>query len=256
MSKISAVVIAYNEEKNIRRCLESISWADEIVLVDSYSQDRTKEIAKAFTDKIYDLECEGFGRKKEFARTKTVYNWILSIDADEVVSVRLREEIKRIVREDEALDGYYIPRLSNFLGKWIRYGGWYPDYVLRLFRKDKAKFDQSLVHEKLVLEGKTGRLKNELLHYTDPTISHYLLKMNKYTTLGAKMLLDEGKRATFFDMLIRPPALFLKMFIVKFGFLDGWYGYLLAILSSFHVLLKYAKLWNLNKPRASQEKST
>ena len=256
MSKISAVVIAYNEEKNIRRCLESISWADEIVLVDSYSQDRTKEIASAFTNKIYDVECEGFGRKKGFARSKAAHNWILSIDADEVVSERLREEIKVIVREDKALDGYYIPRLSNFLGKWIRYGGWYPDYVLRLFRKDKARFDQSLVHEKLILEGKTGHLKNELLHYTDPTISHYLLKMDRYTTLGAKMLLSQGKATTLFDILFRPPAVFLKMFIIKFGFLDGWYGFLLAILSSFHVLVKYVKLWYFRKPRVNQEKST
>lgn len=256
MPKISAVVIAYNEEKNIRRCLESLSWADEIVLVDSYSQDRTREIASAFTDKIYDVDCEGFGSKKEFARSKATNDWILSIDADEVVSDRLREEIKRIVQKDDVLDGYYIPRLSNFLSKWIRYGGWYPGYVLRLFRKDKARFNHSLVHEKLILDGKTGYLKNELLHYTDPTISHYLLKMDRYTTLGAKMLLSEGKTTTLFDMLFRPLAVFLKMFIIKFGFLDGWHGFLLAIFSSFHVLVKYAKLWYFRRPDFNREKST
>jgi glycosyltransferase involved in cell wall biosynthesis len=255
MSKISAVVIAYNEEKNIRRCLESVNWADEIIIVDSYSQDRTKEIASVFTDKIYDVECEGFGRKKEFARSKATNDWILSIDADEVVSDKLREEIKGIVQEDKSLDGYYIPRLSNFLGEWIRYGGWYPDYVLRLFRKDKAGFDHSLVHEKLILEGKAGYLKNELLHYTDPIISHYLLKMDRYTTLGAKMLLSEGKTTTLFDMLFRPAAVFFKMFIIKLGFLDGWHGFLLAIFSSFHVLVKYAKLWHLKKIDVNQKES-
>ncbi len=247
MSKISVVIIAYNEEKNISRCLESVSWADEIVLVDSYSQDRTKQIASAFTDKIYDVDCEGFGRKKEYAREKAAFDWVLSLDADEVVPDRLQEEIKNLVQKNGALDGYYIPRLSNFLGKWIRHGGWYPDYVLRLFRKHKARFDRSLVHEKLILDGKAGFLKNELLHYTDPDISHYLSKMDKYTTLGAKNLLNEGKTTTLFDLLFRPLSVFFKMYVFKFGFLDGWYGFLLTCFSSFHVLVKYAKLWHLNR---------
>ena len=247
MSKISAVVITYNEEKNIRRCLESLSWADEIVVVDSYSQDRTKEIASFFTDKIFDVEWQGFGKKKEFAREKASFDWVLSIDADEKVPDQLKEEIKSIVEKDESLDGYYIPRRSNFLGKWIRHGGWYPDYVLRLFRKNKARFAQSLVHEKLILNGEVGFLENVLLHYTDPDIPHYLSKMDKYTTLGAKKLLDEGKTTTLFDLLLRPPAIFFKMFILKRGFLDGWHGFLLASFSSFHVLVKYAKLWYLRK---------
>jgi glycosyltransferase involved in cell wall biosynthesis len=247
MPRISAIVIAYNEEKNIQRCLESLSWADEIVVVDSFSQDRTKDIASSFTDKIFDLEWQGFGKQKEFARTKALYDWVLSVDADEVVSEKLKEEIKSVINKNDSLDGYYIPRLSNFLGRWIKHSGWYPDYVLRLFRKHQARFDDSPVHEKLILEGKAGFLKNEILHYTDPDISHYLLKMDKYTTLSAKKLLAEGKSLTLFDLLFRPMAIFFKMYLFKSGFLDGWQGFLLACFSSFHVFVKYAKLWHLKR---------
>jgi glycosyltransferase involved in cell wall biosynthesis len=245
MPRISAIVITFNEEKNIQRCLESLNWADEIVVVDSFSRDRTKEIASSFTDKILDVEWQGFGKQKEIARTKTSYDWVLSVDADEVISEKLKEEIKSVINKNDSLDGYYIPRLSNFLGKWIKHSDWYPDYVLRLFKKDKARFDESLVHEKLILEGKTGFLNNEILHYTDPDISHYLLKMDKYTTLSAKKLLAEGKSLTLFDLLFRPMAIFFKMYLFKSGFLDGWQGFLLACFSSFHVFVKYAKLWYL-----------
>ena len=247
MPRISAIVITYNEEKNIQRCLESLSWADEIVVVDSFSQDRTKDIASSFTDKIFDLEWQGFGKQKEIARTKASYDWVLSVDADEVVSEKLKEEIKSVINKNDSSDGYYIPRLSNFLGRWIKHSGWYPDYVLRLFRKHQARFDESLVHEKLILEGKAGFLKNEILHYTDPDISHYLSKMYKYTTLSAQKLLAEGKSATLFDLLLRPVAIFFKMYLFKSGFLDGWQGFLLACFSSFHVFVKYAKLWHLRK---------
>jgi len=247
MPRISAIVITYNEEKNIQRCLESLSWADEIVVVDSFSQDRTKDIASSFTDKIFDLEWQGFGKQKEIARTKASYDWVLSVDADEVVSEKLKEEIKSVINKNDSLDGYYIPRLSNFLGRWIKHSGWYPDYVLRLFKKDKARFDESLVHEKLILDGKAGFLRNEIRHYTDPDISHYLSKMDKYTTLSSQKLLAEGKSLTLFDLLFRPMAIFFKMYLFKSGFLDGWQGFLLACFSSFHVFVKYAKLWHLRK---------
>jgi glycosyltransferase involved in cell wall biosynthesis len=251
--KISAIVVVYNEEKKIRRCLESLRWTDEIIVVDSFSRDRTKEIASVFTDKIFDVKWEGFGKKKEFARGKASGDWVLSIDADEVVSDQLKAEIKKVIQEDQGFEGYHIPRLSNFLGKWIRHGGWYPDHVLRLFKKSKARFDQSLVHEKLILDGKAGSLKNELLHYTDPTIDHYLSKMNKYTALGAEKLFQEGKSASPFDLILRPAGVFFKMLVLKFAFLDGWHGFLLACLSSFHVFAKYAKLWHMRKTHHNSE---
>jgi len=247
MAKISAVVITYNEEKNIRRCLESLSWADEIVVIDSYSQDDTQKIAKEFTDKIYDVKWEGFGKKKEFARSKASFEWVLCVDADEVVTSELKDETKKVVFNQTFYDGFYIPRKSNFLGKWINHCGWYPDYGIRLFRKNKAKFDDSLVHEKLLVKGKIGYLKNDLLHYTDPNINHYLTKLNHYTSLSAEELFKRGRKAKIFDLLFRPPAIFFKMFIFKTGFLAGVYGLILAILSSFHVFTKYAKLWHLQK---------
>ncbi|HVP37114.1 MAG TPA: glycosyltransferase family 2 protein [Terriglobales bacterium] len=251
MARISAIIIVYNEEKNIQRCLESLSWADEIVVVDSFSQDRTKDIASSFTNKIFDLEWQGFGKQKEFARQKASNDWVLSIDADEVVSEKLREEIKSIINKNNSLDGYYIPRLSNFLGRWIKHSGWFPDRVLRLFRKDRAEFDESPVHEKLILDGKSGFLKNEILHYTDPDISHYLSKLDRYTTLSAQKLLTEGRNPTLFDLLFRPMAIFFKMYLFKSGFLDGWQGFVLACFSSFHVFVKYAKLWHLKSFRSS-----
>ena len=247
MPKISAIVISYNEEKNIRRCLESLSWVDEIVVVDSYSEDNTKKIAGEFTDKIFDVKWEGFGKKKEFARTKASFEWVLCVDADEVVTPELKDEIKKAIQDQFSYDGFYIPRQSNFLGKWIKHSGWYPDYVLRLFKKDKAKFDESLVHEKLEISGKIGYLKNHLLHYTDPDLNHYLSKLNQYTSLSAKELFKKGKKANVFDLLFRPLATFFKMFILRAGFLDGVYGLILAMFSSFHVLTKYAKLWHLQK---------
>jgi glycosyltransferase involved in cell wall biosynthesis len=254
MSKISAIVITYNEEKNIRRCLESLSWADEIVLVDSYSEDNTKNIAKQFTDRIFDVKWEGFGRKKEFARNKASLEWVLCVDADEVVTSELKDEIKKTLQAQPFYDGFYIPRKSNFLGKWIKHSGWYPDYGLRLFKRHKAKFDVSLVHEKLEVEGKIGYLKNHLLHYTDPDINHYLSKLNHYTSLSAEELYKKGKKATMGDLLFRPPTVFFKMFIWKMGFLDGVYGLILAFFSSFHVFTKYAKLWHLQKDRLEMER--
>lgn len=247
MAKLSVVIITFNEEENLPRCLESARWADEIVIVDTFSQDRTKEIASRYTDKIYDLKWPGFGPAKQFAMEKASCQWVLSLDADEVVSESLREEIKRITSSADALDGYYLPRLSNFLGKWIRYGGWYPDYVLRLFKKEKGKFADSLVHEQLILNGRSAILKEALLHYTDPDLERYLTKLNRYTTLSAQELFRDDNRAGILDIAVRPLAIFLKMYILKLGFLDGLQGLLLAMFSSFHVLTKYAKLWHLRQ---------
>ncbi len=245
MPKISAIIITYNEEKNIRRCLSSADWANEIVVVDSGSTDDTKKIASEFTRRIFDIKWEGFGKAKDFAKDKATHRWILSLDADEMVTEDLRKEIQRAIESEEAFDGYYIPRKSNFLGKWIRHGGWYPDYVLRLFKKDKAKFNHSAVHEKVEVEGKIGYIRHDLLHYTDPNFDHYLGKLNKYTSLGAKELFRKGKRATFMDIVFRPLMVFFKIYFAKKGFLDGLHGLILAFSSAFHVFSKYVKLWHL-----------
>ncbi len=251
LGKISCIIITRNEAKNIRRCLQSISWADEIILVDSESTDDTKRIASEFTDKIYDLRWEGFGPAKEFAKGKAKGEWIFSLDADEVVTERLRDEIWQVVRSDDSLDGYFIPRRSNFLGRWMKHGGWYPDRVLRLFKKSRGSFNHRLVHEEAKISGKTGRLKNDILHYTDPDFDHYLKKLNQYTSLDAFQLYRQRKKAKLSDILFRPPLTFVKMYILKAGFLDGLPGLILSLSSAFHVFSKYVKLWHLWRQRIS-----
>jgi glycosyltransferase involved in cell wall biosynthesis len=249
LSKISCIIITRNEAKNIGRCLQSVAWADEIVIVDSGSTDDTKKIASEFTDKIFDHKWKGFGPAKEFARNQTTGEWVLSVDADEEVSERLREEIIGTIGSQIPLDGYFIPRKSNFLGKWMGHGGWYPDLVLRLFRREKGEFTMRLVHEKVKVSGSTGRLKNNLLHYTDPDFEHYLVKLNRYTSLDALQLLEAGKESSLVDIVLRPPILFFKMYILKAGFLDGAQGFILATASAFHVFSKYVKLRHLKKSK-------
>jgi glycosyltransferase involved in cell wall biosynthesis len=253
LSRISSIIITHNESENIRRCLTSVNWADEIVVVDSESTDDTRGIASEFTDRIYDLRWEGFGPAKEFARSKATGDWILSVDADEVVSDKLREEIQTTIQSENPLDGYYIPRRSNFLGRWISHGGWYPDHVLRLFRRNKGRFTDRLVHEQAQVSGKKGFLRNDLLHHTDPDFDHYLNKLNHYTSLDARQLLREGKKAKPTDILLRPPAAFLKMYFLKKGFLDGKQGFILASSSAFHVFSKYVKLWHSSQCNAERE---
>ena len=243
--KLSATVIVLNESRNIQMCLESLSWADEIVLVDTGSTDDTKEIASRYTEKIFDLKWEGFGKSKKYAKEKASGKWILSIDADEVITEKLKNEILDVINSPESQDGYFIPRQSNFLGKWIKHSGWYPDYVLRLFKKDKGSFTTDKVHEKVEVDGKTDYLKNELLHYTDPDLNHYLDKLNNYTTFSAEQLYQRNKRANLLDIVFRPIAIFFKMYFFKLGFLDGRVGLVLAGCSAFHVFFKYSKLWHL-----------
>jgi glycosyltransferase involved in cell wall biosynthesis len=244
---LSAIVIALNEEKNIQRCLESLAWTDEIILVDSGSTDRTKELASKYTNKIFDFEWNGFGRSKEYVKSKASGKWVLSIDCDEVISDKLKDEILTEIDSSEKLDGYFIPRKSNFLGKWIKHSGWHPDYILRLFKKDRGSFTPDKVHEKVIVNGLVGYLKNEILHYTDPDLEHYLAKLNQYTTVSASEMHQQGKRGNVFDITFRPAGTFFKMYFLKAGFLDGVEGFLLAFCSAFHVFFKYAKLWHLNK---------
>ncbi len=246
MPKISAILITLNEESNLERCLKSINWVDEIVVVDSGSTDKTLDIARRYTEKIYAIPWEGFGPAKNLALQKATSGWILSIDADEEISPELKNEILNKISSPTNSEGFYLPRKSCFLGKWLKYGGWYPDYVLRVFKKDKGRFEEKLVHESVKVEGKIEYLKNHILHYTDPDIEHYIKKMNYYTTLSARELHTKNQKASFFQILLRPCGVFFKIYFLKKGFLEGEYGLLLSIFSAFHVFTKYAKLWHLN----------
>lgn len=245
MSKLSVVIITLDEEANLPRCLESVKWADEIVLVDSESTDRTLEIAGEYGAVIHRPPWRGFGPAKRAGVAKATGEWILSIDADEEVSLELAREIKEALGNSGDIAGYYIPRRTQFLGRWIYHCGWYPDPVLRLFRKADGDFDEEPVHEKVVLRGKTSRLNHDLLHYSYPTLDSYFEKFNRYTGMAAEQAYREGRKAGVWTILVRPLACFVKHYFLKRGFLDGLEGLIISVLSSCYVLTKYAKLRDL-----------
>ena len=247
MSKLSVVIIAKDEEMNLPRCLESVKWADEIVLIDHHSTDKTATIAHEYGAKVISQDWCGFGPAKQRGVDLADSEWILSIDADEVISPELADEIREVVRCSDNVDGYYIPRRTQFLGRWIYHCGWYPDPVLRLFRKTKGSFTTAVVHEQVVVDGKVGRLKRDLLHYSYPSLDVYLTKFNRYTTLAAREAFDRRKHASILEIVFRPLACFIKHYLLKAGFLDGFEGFLVSILSSGYVLVKYAKLRDLRR---------
>ncbi len=248
---LSVIIITRNEERNIVDCLRSVAWAGEIVVVDSQSNDRTAEFAKQFTQKLFVTEWLGYGAAKNFALLKSTNEWVFWLDADERPTPELSREIQEALRKNSIpCNGFEVARRAYFLGKWIRHCGWYPGYVVRLFRKSSARFDGSRVHEKLECRGAVGRLRNDLLHYTDETLFHYLSKFNRYTSLAAEDLVTAGKKFSLYDLLVRPPYLFFKMYVLRFGFLDGMHGLVLCLLSSAYVFTKYAKLWELTKSTA------
>jgi len=246
LASISVLIITLNEEKNIRRCLEGVKWADEIILVDSESSDQTVEIAKEYTEKVYIRKWEGFAAAKNYGLQHINSDWLFWLDADEEAPPELHHEIVSTLKNSN-VDGYLIPRKANFLGKWIKHSGWYPGHVLRLIKKDFANFQDKKVHEFLAVPDKVEKLKSPILHYTDPNITHYFKKLNKYTTLAAEELFNQNKHFRLIDLLIRPLHLSFKMYILKVGFLDGFQGFVLALCSGFYVFVKYAKLWELQR---------
>lgn len=250
MLNLSAIIIAKDEEKNIARCLESLQDVidDAVVIVDSRTTDNTFEVAKKYSfTNCEKIEWQGFSKTKIYAVSKTKYDWILWIDADEELTNELKIELKKFKQKTPLFDCYDVARRAYFLGKWIKHSGWYPNRIKRLFNKTKVFFDDKQVHEGLNINGEIGHLQNDLNHYTDPNIRHYLEKLNIYTSLASNELHLKNKKANIADIIIRPLFIFLKMYFIKLGFLDGFHGFLLASFSSFYVFTKYVKLWELNK---------
>ena len=248
---VTAVVIALNEERNIAGCLDTLRWADEVIVVDACSTDRTAEIARERGATVLTEPWAGYGRARNLAAEAAAGEWILAIDADERVSEPLATEIRAMVSgraEDRDVTAYEVARRAYFLGRWIRHCGWYPGYVARLFRNGEAGYDQARVHERLVFTGRSGRLRNDLEHYTDDNLFHYLSKLDRYTTLAAEDLAERGRGFSPIDLVVKPPFLFLKMYILRLGFLDGIHGLTLSLLSSAYVFVKYAKLWEKSLP--------
>lgn len=248
MSTLSVIVITLNEERHIAACLESVAWADEIIVVDAESKDETVAIARRFTARVFIEKFRGYSGQKNFALAQARGEWVLWLDADERVTPELAEEIRRTIAAAPAATGFEMPRKAYFLGRWIKHCGWYPGYVLRLFRRERGRFDDREVHETLLLDGEKGRLRGDLDHYTDDSVEHYFWKFNRYTTLAAEELAGRGRRAGMFSILMRPLHAFLKMYIFKRGFLDGLPGLMLCLLSASYVTAKYAKLAERNQP--------
>jgi glycosyltransferase involved in cell wall biosynthesis len=245
-SRVSACVITFNEEDNIRRCLDSLTWCDEIVVVDSYSTDRTPEICRTFTDRFYQHEWRGYIGQRNLIRTMAECPWILFLDADEEVSPGLKAEIQRALSETpDRHAGYEFPRQVYYLGRWIRFGSWYPDYKLRLFRKGKGTIGGVEPHDQVHVQGPVGRMKHPIWHYTYADISDHIRTMNRFSTISSRALYDQGQRFNWIDFLFRPGWRFFKGFVLRSGWLDGRRGFIIAMINAFGVTAKYAKLWEI-----------
>lgn len=247
--KISASIIVFNEESNIRELCETVAWADEIVIVDSASADRTVEIAYEFTDRIFQREFHGYRDKHEFADAHTTGDWIFWIDADERVTPELLAEIEAIRNAEETSlpDGYWVPRKTRYAGRWIKHSGWYPDRQMRLYRKAASYWDGVAPHETARVRGRTERLSGHLLHFTKRDLSEHHLVIDSYTTLAAGHHSEKGTRRGAADMFFGAVAAFLRTYILKQGFRDGVQGLIIAMFTGYGVFLKNAKIWEANR---------
>ncbi len=247
MVRLSVVVVTRNESANIRAALESVRWADEIVVVDSGSTDETVRIAREIADLVTTRGWTGYGAQKNHAAALAAHDWVLSLDADERVSPALALEIRALLRREPAARGYRIPRVTRYLGRWIRSTDWYPDLQLRLYDRRSAHWNDRLVHESVAVDGSVGRLQGELEHYAYRDVSHHLQTIDRYTTLAARQMLREGRRAGWIDLASRPPAAFLRNYVIRRGVRDGTQGLIVSILNAGYVFLKFVKLWELQR---------
>ncbi|MBY4895634.1 glycosyltransferase family 2 protein [Cupriavidus sp. AU9028] len=244
---ISVVLITKNEAHNIAACLESVSWCDRAIIVDSGSTDGTQDLARALGAQVVETaDWPGFGPQKNRALAHADTDWVLSIDADERVTPELREQIVAAMQSGSA-DAYRMPRLSRFCGRFIRHAGWYPDYVVRLFRRGKARFTDDLVHENLIVDGTTGSLSTPLLHYTYDDFSQVLRKVEQYSTLGARQSFARGKTATPASAVLHGTWAFVRTYLLRRGFLDGAQGLGVAMMNAHASYYKYIKLWHLQR---------
>ena len=271
---LSVVIITFNEEANLPRTLESVMWADEIIVVDSLSTDRTVAIARSFGAKVFVEPWKGFAAQKNSALEKATGDWILSLDADEEVSAELKDEIKALFQygnlaetrawcltmgggDRDALDylkgkpsGYFVPRKNFFLGRWIHRGGFYPDPKLRFFARGFGQFEDRAVHEDVKVDGATAKLRAPLLHHAYPTLSSYIEHMNRYSSLGAEMAVTKRRHSfSLVNIILRPLFTFIYNYVFRLGFLDGREGLLLHLYHSGYVSWKYAKAWELSRKR-------
>ena len=245
--QLSVILITKNEAANIRACLESVAWADEIIVVDSGSTDDTVSISKELGAQVHVHDWPGFGVQKNRALGYATKDWVLSLDADERVTPELRVEIETVLRGEPASDAYLVPRLSNYCGRFMRHSGWYPDLLPRLFRRGKARFSDDLVHERLIVEGATGQLEGLLLHYAFDDLEEVLHKVNQYSSAGAAMMQRRGRQASLTGAVLRGLWSFVRTYVLRGGFLDGREGFMLAVSNAEGTYYRYLKLMLLNR---------
>ncbi|MFU8798118.1 MAG: glycosyltransferase family 2 protein [Gammaproteobacteria bacterium] len=252
MPKLSVIIITHNEISNIADCLDSVSFADEIIVVDNRSTDGTIEFCRQKGAKItVTSDWPGFGPQKNRALQLAQGPWILSIDADERVTPELTAEIQAILHHQDVprhdrLNGYKIPRLSNYCGRWMKHSGWHPDYVLRLFLKDQAKFSDDLIHERILLQGNSAKLSHPLLHYSFPNLESVLNKINRYSTDTAQMRFQKGQKSSLTKAIFKGLWAFFKTYFIQRGFLDGREGFILAVSNAEGTYYRYLKLMYKN----------
>jgi glycosyltransferase involved in cell wall biosynthesis len=239
--KISATIITLNEERNIARAMESLRCVDEIVVMDSGSNDRTAEIAEKLGARVIEGTWPGYAKQKNLAAEQASHDWILSIDADESLSEALEAEIWQLKKSGPRFDAYTMPRMAQYLGRWIRHSGWYPDRKVRLYRRDKAIWEGPYVHESVRVNGRIGHLESNLLHFTCDSLSEHLRTLDRYTTLAAEQLLANGEQPTWLRQILTPPWTFFQTYVMKLGFLDGPEGLAIASMAAFYNYLKFAK---------------
>ncbi len=245
---VSVCIICFNEERNIRRCLESISWAEETIVVDSLSQDNTMEIVQRFPVGSYQRKWTGYVDQKNYALSKARGEWVLSLDADEEVTTALRDEILNEVGKEQTRDGYRIPRRSFFQGRWMSHCGFYPDRQLRLFKRNRGKWVGKRLHERLEVSGSVGEFQNDLLHYPyQGTISGMIRAVDVYSGLYAEDMYEKGKRCRLVKLIFRPLFKFAEIYFLKFGFMDRMPGFLIAVTFAYGMFIRYLKLKELDQ---------
>ncbi|MEE9258783.1 MAG: glycosyltransferase family 2 protein [Nitrospinaceae bacterium] len=241
MEKLSVTIITRNEEKNIERCLKSVGWADEIVVLDTFSSDKTVDICRRYTDRVFQDDWHGYGKQKNLCAARTRNRWVLNVDADEEISPACAEEIQKELERGPEHPLYYFPRKNFFGGRWVRYAGWYPDMISRLYDKTRVSFTEPLVHEDLMPNENAGRFEEALLHYSFEGMEDYIARQNRYSSLYAQERVENHWRAGWTHLYLRPPLVFLKTFFLRQGFREGFLGMFLSLSMAYYTFLKYAK---------------
>jgi hypothetical protein len=243
--KVSVTVITRDEAANLAAALDSVAWADEILVIDSESTDDTVAVARRYTDRVIVRPWPGYVAQKNHAAAQASHDWILSLDADERVSAELAAEIQGLMQREPEAAGFRVPRVTFHLGRWIRSTDWYPDYQLRLYDRRRATWQGRHVHESVRADGPVADLRHELRHHAYRDLSHHLQTMDRYTTLAARQMREDGRRAGWADLALHPPAAFLRNYVLRGGYRDGVPGLIISLLNATYVAIKFAKLWEL-----------